>query len=96
MSDEHDDEPTRPDLPSGLADDVTPGAGPEAAFAAIVASARRSLGAIEGLAGVCPPGGDPGRRRFLEVFAHLWGEHGVLAHDTRRLILQLMREENDL
>jgi hypothetical protein len=37
--------------------------------------------------------GEAGRERHLEVLAHAHGELGMLHHDTRRLILQIKREE---
>lgn len=94
-----DDDVTKPDLPSGLGtseEPTNPGVGTGEAFLAVQASADRALGALRAMADACPPVGAVSRRRHLEVYAHLWGELGMLAHDTRRVTLQLIREENGL
>lgn len=93
-----DDDITKPDTPSGLGngdDETNPGVGTGEAFIAITAGADRAVAAIKALVDSCPPLGAGSRRRHLEVLAHNWGELGMLAHDTRRVILQLIREEAD-
>lgn len=93
MSDEHehDGDRTSPDL--GAEEHTNPGVGTSEAFLAIQASAERALGALRTMADACPRVGEVGRLRHLEVYAHMWGELGMLAHDTRRVTLQLRREE---
>jgi len=92
MTDEHDDDRTSPDL--GAGDDPTqPGIGVDEAFIAITASAHRFVAALEALSSGCPPRGDPRRERHLEVYAHQWGELGMMCFDARRITLSLQREE---
>jgi hypothetical protein len=90
--DVHDDDRTSPDL--GAEDGTNPGIGSGEAYIAITASAYRTLAAIEAMANACPRVGETGRQRHLEVIAMKWGELGMLAHDTRRVTLELIREEN--
>lgn len=91
MTDEHDGDRTSPDL--GAEETTNPGVGTSEAFLAIQSSADRVLGALRTMADACPARGEVGRERHLEVYAHLWGELGDLAHDTRRVTLRLKREE---
>ncbi len=88
QSDEHDGDATSPDL--GADDKTNPGAGP---FASIAGSLGRAVAAVRTMAGLVPGLGETGRRRSLEVLAHALGILGDLAHDTRRAILALIREE---
>ncbi len=88
---QHDGDKTSPDL--GVDDKTNPGAGP---FASIAGSLGRAVAAVRTLAGLVPGLGEAGRRRSLEVLAHALGILGDLAHDTRRAILALVREEFDL
>ena len=69
------------------------GVGSGEAFIAITASADRIVAALRTLADSCPRTGSTGRRRHLEVLALNFGELGELAHDARRVTLQLVREE---
>src|SRR5689334_7157399 len=94
-SDEHDDDVTKPDRPGlGNGEDTTsPGVGTGEAYFAVIVNADRAMAALKVLAGACPRMVEAGRERHLEVLAHAHGELGMLHHGTRRLILQLIREE---
>jgi hypothetical protein len=95
---QHDDDVTSPDLPSGLGDreePTNPGVGTGEAFIAVSSRAGRAMAAIQSLAESCPPLGDARRRRHLEVLAHAFGEAGDLCHDNRRVTLALIREEDE-
>lgn len=93
MTDAHDEDRTSPDL--GDVEGTDPGVGAGEAYIACTASAYRALAALEALAAACPKRGEPGRERHLDVIAMQWGELGMLAHDTRRVTLQLNREEQE-
>lgn len=87
-----DDERTDPDL--GRDEHTKPGVGTGDAFIAITSSADRIVASLRTLADSCPPLGAAGRRRHLEVLSLHWGELGMMAHDARRITLQLIREES--
>jgi hypothetical protein len=92
MTDEHDGDSTSPDL--GAGDEPTaPGSGPVDVFVTIAASLNRTVAALRSLAEVGSGLRGDGRRRFLWALALKLGELGDLAHDTRRAILKLIREE---
>lgn len=78
---------------NGGDDKTNPGIGTGEAYIAVTASTDRVMAAIRALAEACPAIGKTGRQRHLECLAHAHGEAGMLHHDTRRLILQLIREE---
>lgn len=88
--DEHDGDSTSPDLGEDL---TNPGSGPNDVFLSIAASLNRAVGAVRSLAEACAGLRSEGRRRALWHLALALGELGDLAHDTRRAILQLIREE---
>lgn len=95
---EHDDDVTSPDLPSGLGateEHTLPGIGPGDPFVPIAASAYRGVATLQALAAACPRVGSPSRRRHIEVFALTAGEVGMLCFDIQRVALALNREEND-
>ena len=97
-ADEHDDDVTSPDLPSGLgaAEEVTsPGVGVGEAYIAIAASRNRALAALRTLEETCPPVGAASRLRHLEVLANAQGDAGMLCFDGRRVTLALKREEEE-
>ena len=97
MTDEHDGDVTRPDLPGllGAEETTDPGVGTGDAFIAITSSAYRGVATLQALADSCPPMGDPSRRRHLEVFAMTAGEVGMLCFDIQRITLALNREESE-
>lgn len=92
MPDEHDGDRTNPDLGAGD-DETSPGSGPVDAFVAVAAGLHRVVAALRTLAEACARSRGPDRRRLLWAIALKLGELGDLAHDTRRVILQLIREE---
>lgn len=89
---EHDGDRTSPDL-GEHEEHTVPGVGTGDAFISITSSADRIVAALRALVDSCPPSGAAGRRRHLEVLALNFGELGELAHDARRVTLQLIREE---
>lgn len=88
MTDEHDGDRTSPDL--GADEHTDAGA---SAFASIAGSLGRAVATVRTMAGGVPDPGETGRRRSLEVLANALGAVGDLAHDTRRAINALIREE---
>jgi hypothetical protein len=96
MSNEHDDEVTRPDIPvpRHRADDEPPDDA-TVAIIGIITGLHRATAALERLAIACPTAGSPGRERGLEILALAFGEGGDLHHETRRGILALIREERE-
>lgn len=86
-----EDDRTSPDL--GADEHTSPGVGTREAYASIERSLERAVGAIRTLVASCPEPEEEGRERHLEVLSHAFGELGDLSHDSRRVTLQLKREE---
>jgi hypothetical protein len=91
-----DDDVTKPDLPSGLGsgdEPTNPGKGTGEAVIAVSGLAHRAVATLRTLEDTCPKAGEPGREYHLRLLALAHGELGDLHHDTRRVILQRIREE---
>lgn len=91
MNNGNDDDRTDPNI--GHDEPTRPGVG--SPFSDIAASFSRAVSALRTLAEACEGNGGDGRRRNLWGLALKLGEVGDLAHDTRRAVLALIREEND-
>lgn len=92
--DEHDGDSTSPDLGDGD-DHTAPGGGHDDVHVVIVASLDRVVAALRTLAEAGKGLRGDERRRNRWALALKLGEMGDLAHDTRRVTLQLIREEED-
>lgn len=85
-----DDDVTSPDLGELGEEPTVAGA---SAFGSVAASLRRVVSSVATLAEAGEGLRGDERRRVLWALALKLGELGDLAHDTRRVLLQLIREE---
>lgn len=86
-----DDDRTSPDI--GGDEPTRPGNG--SPFSSIAASFARAVAAMRTVAEACEGMRGDERRRSLWSLALKLGEVGDLAHDTRRTVLALLREEDN-
>jgi hypothetical protein len=90
-----DDDVTSPDLGGEFGDGDEPTVGNSSPFGSISASLHRTVRSVATLAEAGEGLRGDERRRVLWALALKLGELGDLAHDTRRVLLALIRKENE-